>query len=48
VILNMSAESQYFEGVTGSIALSTDRAQEGTAVDGVHTVAPWTGVVISS
>jgi glycosidase len=48
VALNMSATERTLDTGSGSIILSTDRAHEGTPVEGSLTVAAWTGVVISS
>ena len=39
---------QPVEAYAGTIALSTERTLEGTAVEGALTLAPWTGVVITS
>ena len=47
VALNMSGRAQPVEA-TGTVVLSTERTLEGTAVDGTLTLAPWTGVVITS
>jgi alpha-glucosidase len=47
VILNMSPAAQRFEAPSGRVAVSTDRALEGTPVGGELTLAPWTGVVIA-
>jgi glycosidase len=47
VALNMSERAQAVEA-TGTIALSTERTLEGSAVEGALTLAPWTGVVITS
>jgi hypothetical protein len=47
VALNMSERAQPVEA-TGTIVLSTERTLEGTAVEGALTLAPWTGVVITS
>ena len=47
VTLNMSERTQPVEA-TGTIVLSTERTLEGTAVEGLVTLAPWTGVVITS
>jgi alpha-glucosidase len=48
VMVNMTDTAQRVEAGGGSIAVSTDRALEGTPVDGALTLAPWTGVVIAS
>jgi alpha-glucosidase len=48
VALNMTDGAREFDGAAGSITLSTDRALEGTAVDGPFRLDPWTGVVIVS
>ncbi len=47
VALNMSGRAQPVE-TTGTVALSTERGLEGTVVEGALTLAPWTGVVITS
>ena len=44
VALNMSDAATEIDGLGGSITLATDRAVEGTAVDGTLTLAPWSGV----
>jgi alpha-glucosidase len=48
VALNLSDQAQPVEAATGTVALSTERTLEGTAVEGTLTLAPWTGVVITS
>jgi alpha-glucosidase len=47
VALNMSDGEQELSGLSGSIAVATDRALEGVNVDGSLALAPWTGVVIT-
>jgi alpha-glucosidase len=46
VVLNMSDAAQEITAPSGSITLATDRNLEGTAMDGILTVAPWTGLVV--
>jgi alpha-glucosidase len=48
VAVNMSDETRTVTTRAGSVALSTDRTREGTPVDGAVTLAPWTGIVITS
>lgn len=48
VALNMADTATGFTGLTGLITLATDRALEGTAVEGTTTLAPWSGVVVES
>jgi alpha-glucosidase len=47
VALAMTDSPQELEGLTGSIVLATDRAQEGADVGASLTLAPWSGVVIA-
>ncbi len=46
VVLNMSDEKASVEGVRGTIAVATDRARDGEAVDGALALAPWHGAVV--
>jgi glycosidase len=46
VVINMSDVTKEITGLRGSITVATDLALEGTAADGVLTVAPWSGAVI--
>jgi alpha-glucosidase len=46
VALNMSETAREISDLAGRISVATDRALEGTVVDGAAHLAPWTGVVI--
>jgi alpha-glucosidase len=46
VALNMSETAREISGLAGRISVATDRALEGTAVDGTANLAPWSGVVV--
>jgi alpha-glucosidase len=46
VALNMSASGHDLHDVSGTIVLATDRAHEGSAVEGSLGLAPWSGVVV--
>jgi alpha-glucosidase len=45
VALNMSDSPKEITGLSGSITVATDRTLEATAVNGVVTMAPWSGLV---
>ncbi|HEY3843323.1 MAG TPA: alpha-amylase family glycosyl hydrolase [Acidimicrobiales bacterium] len=46
VALNLSDTSCQIDGVSGTVALATDRAVEGSTVTGTLTLPPWSGVVV--
>jgi alpha-glucosidase len=46
VALNLSDAAVTVAGLRGRIAIGTDRARDGQAVDGSLTLAPWQGAVI--
>ncbi len=48
VALNMSDAPCQVDAATGTIAVATDRAVEGTTCQGAITMAPWSGIVIRS
>jgi alpha-glucosidase len=48
VALNMSDAARETSGLRGSITLATDREREGHQVDGVVTMAPWSGLVVET
>jgi alpha-glucosidase len=48
VALNMSDAAREISGLRGSITLATDREREGHQVDGVVTMAPWSGLVVET
>ena len=46
VALNLSADEVTFENVRGRVAIATDRARDGEAVEGVLALGAWEGAVI--
>ena len=48
VVLNLSGEARSLDGVHGRIAVASDRARDGEAVDGTLALGPWEGAVVSS
>ena len=48
VLLNLSDETQSFDGVHGTITLGTTVPLEGTVVQGTMELAPWSGAVLES
>jgi glycosidase len=46
VLLNMSGGAATFEGVQGTVAVSTDVGLEGSACEGALTLGPWLGAVV--
>ena len=48
VALNMSDAAREISGLRGSITLATDREREGHQVDGIVTMAPWSGLVVET
>ncbi len=46
VVVNMSDSAVTFDGVRGTVTLSTDRTLEGAAVEGALTLGPWSGLVV--
>jgi alpha-glucosidase len=48
VALNLSDASSVLDGVTGSIAISTDRTRDGEAVSDRLSLRPWEGVVVAT
>jgi hypothetical protein len=47
VLLNMADAAAGFEGVTGTVAVSTEHDLEGSSVAGTLTLPPWGGVVVT-
>jgi len=47
VLLNMGSDQAAFEGVTGTVAVSTEHALEGSSVEGALTLPPWGGAVVT-
>jgi alpha-glucosidase len=48
IALNMSEVEQPLESISGSIAISSDRARDGEQVSGSLMLKPWTGVVVTT
>jgi len=46
VAVNLSQAAVSVEGLSGRVAIGTDRARDGDAVDGAFELGPWGGVVI--
>ena len=46
VALNLSGVEVAIDGVAGTVAMATDRARDGEAVDGMVGLAPYAGVVV--
>jgi glycosidase len=46
VALNLSGVEVAIDGVAGTVAIATDRARDGEAVDGMVGLAPYAGVVV--
>jgi alpha-glucosidase len=47
VLLNMSGDMAHFEGVAGTVTVSTDDELEGSSVEGALTLPPWVGAVVT-
>ncbi len=47
VLLNMSADPARFDGVAGSVTLSTEHGLEGSMVEDGATLPPWSGAVVT-
>jgi hypothetical protein len=45
VALNLSGEPVTVAGIRGRVAIATDRARDGEALDGQVALGPWEGVV---
>ena len=48
VALNLSDSELTIEGLAGRVAIATDRARDGEAVDGSLTLGAWQGAVIDA
>jgi alpha-glucosidase len=48
VALNLSDSEVTVEGVSGRVAIATDRARDGEAVDGALTLGAWQGAVVET
>ncbi len=46
IALNLSAAPVAVDGVSGRVAVATDRARDGEAVDGTVQLGPYEGVVV--
>jgi glycosidase len=46
VVVNMSDAPQAISALRGTVTLGTDRALEGTAVEGTLEMPPWSGAVL--
>jgi hypothetical protein len=46
VLANLSSAPAGFEGVTGTVVAATDRAREGSAVEGALTLPAWSAAVL--
>jgi alpha-glucosidase len=46
VLLNMSENPAMFDDARGTVSVATDRHLEGSAIEGVLTLAPWGGAVV--
>jgi len=47
VLLNMSGGTAHFDGVTGTLVVSTDHELEGSSVEGALTLPPWAAAVVT-
>jgi hypothetical protein len=47
VLLNMGGDPATFEGVTGTVAVSTEHGLEGSSVEGALTLPPWAAAVVT-
>ena len=43
----MSGDMAHFDGVTGTVVVSTDDELEGSSVEGALTLPPWVGAVVT-
>jgi glycosidase len=48
VAVNLSDAQATVEGVSGTVAVSTDRTHEGAVVGGSLTLAPWSGSILEA
>ena len=48
VALNLSDAEVTVEGLRGRVAIATDRARDGEAVDGALTLGAWQGAVVET
>ena len=46
VVLNMCGDPATFEGVAGTVAVSTEHGLEGSSVEGALTLPPWGAAVV--
>jgi alpha-glucosidase len=47
VLLNMSGGDPTFDGVTGTVTVSTEPHLEGSGLEGALTLPPWSGAVVT-
>ena len=47
VLLNMGGDPATFEGVTGTVTVSTEHELEGSSVEGGLTLPPWGAAVVT-